>query len=794
MYIMIRISRSLREAFRLLLRKPGASALAVSSLALAIGFSTAAFSVLDAYALRDLPVRDPARLVSLDAVTREGRGDNMSWPEYQALASGVRSFQGVLAENRRGPRVRLPDRDDFPITAGVSENYFDLVGVQAALGQVFHAAGADAGDTVVLSDRYWRDALKADPAAIGRTLPVGNSSLRVIGILPPEFSGIWRGIAVDLFVPAAAWFRMGMGRATDVRFTDYDLLARLRPGATLAQAQAECEAVLRRMEKDNVAPAPARKALLESYTEQGMGAKLKSNAVMLGVIVLLVLIAAANLANLRLVENESRRRETGVRLALGAGLRDLAEAHLVEAALLGATGAGLGVLLAAWLVRAAPALFYAGSRTTDYHIRMDARTLLFSSAALLAVATIGALIPLAEAWRRRILPVIQSARIAGASRWLAALVIAQMALVTGVTCASGLLWRSLSNLAAVRPAMDPDRKMLLIAGFWENRQRAADLGALLAGAPGVREVAWARRAPLAGSLGGATVEVDLPGQPRQQFHFNQVSPGYFSVTGARVLRGRAFTESDGPQATPVMLVNETCARRFFETTAAPREPVGEWLHVAGKDRQIVGIVEDGPTNWLRDPPEPYFYFPFAQMPNREMTYFAASTRDSASLVAAVRALIRASARDFTLLTTTTWSRHMRSARSRDELTATIAGSLAALGLFLSAAGLFGVTMFAVARRTPEFGIRMAMGATPRRIAVQVLRQAGAWIALALPLGWLVAWAGRRAIQRMLFGVAPGDLATLLAASTVVILVGCAAAIHPALRAARVDPMAALRHE
>ena len=789
---MVRISRSLREALRALLRKPGVTALAVSSLALAIGFSTAAFSVLDAYALRDLPVRDPARLVWLEAITREGRSDNMSWPEYQTLVSRAHAFEGILAENRRGPRIRLPDRDDFPITAGVSDNYFDLLGVQATAGRVFHPGTENAG-TVVVTDRYWRDALKADPGAIGRTLLVGGSgsSLRVLGILPAEFSGTARGVGVDLFVPAQSWFAMGMGRANDVRFADYDLLARLRPGATPAQAQAECEGILRQMEKDNMAAGPDRKAHIESFTEKGLGAKLKSNAVMLGVVALLVLIAAANLANLRLVENEGRRRETGVRLALGAGRSDLAITHMAETLVLSGVGTGLGVLLAFWLLRAAPALFYGGSRTVEYHIRMDARTLAFSSGALVATALIGALIPLGDAWRRRVLPVMQSNRVTGSSRWLAVLVITQMALVTGVTCASGLLWRSLHNLEAVRPAMDPDRKLLLIGGFLEDRQRAAELGALMAQAPGVEQVAWARRAQLQGSLGGATVSLEFPGQPRQEFHFNQVSPSYFAVTGARVVRGRPFAEADGPQSTLVVMVNETFVRRFF---GPQNDPLGQWVRARGKDHQIVGIVEDGPTNWLRQANEPYLYFPFAQMPNRELTYFAASSRDPSRLADSLRAVVRASARDFTILSMTTLRQHMRAARRSEELTTTVAGSLAALGLFLAAAGLFGVTMFAVARRTPEIGIRMAMGATPGRVAVQVLRQAVVRVAIALPLGWLLAWAGRQAIQKMLFGVAPDDPATFLGASLVVALVACAAALHPALRAARVDPMAALRHE
>src|SRR5690348_14449476 len=242
---MVLFSRSLREAVRTLFRKPGVTVLAISSLALAIGFSTAAFSVLDAYALRELAIREPARLVSIDSITREGRADVMTWPEYQAIA-GAHSFAGVIAENRRGPRVRLPDRDDFPITVGVSANYFDVLGVSAGMGRVFHQGDADC---LVISHRYWQDQLKGDPAIIGRTLLVGLGTLRIVGVLPPDFAGTIRGTSLDLYVPMETWFSpMRMASAKDFRRIDYDVTGRLRPGVTPAQAQAEVEGILRQME------------------------------------------------------------------------------------------------------------------------------------------------------------------------------------------------------------------------------------------------------------------------------------------------------------------------------------------------------------------------------------------------------------------------------------------------------------------------------------------------------------------------------------------------------------------
>ena len=785
--------REFRAAIRALARKPGVTALAVASLALAIGFSTAAFSVLDAFALRDLPVAEPQRLVRISVTGREQRGDILSWIEYDAVNSRSHLLAGALAESRRGPKVRLPDRDDFPITANVSDNYFDLLGVKAAMGDVFHT-GLGQDGTVVLSNRYWTQALGGDPHVIGRNLEVGSALLRVIAVLPPGFTGTNRGILVDLFAPPQTSFgSLHMASPNDVRFTDYEIVGRLRPGVGPQQARTEVDAILRQVEKDGRAPAPERKAVIEPFAEGGLRAKLAANAAALGVMVLLVLIAAANLANLRLVDNESRRHETGIRLALGANRMVLARQHMAETLLLSAAGTAAGLVVAAWLIKAAPALLYGAQRYVDYGIRLDTRTFLFSSAALLLVAVIGALIPLADAWKRRVLPAIQANRQAHASRWLTALVVAQMALVTGVACSAALLWRSLDNLAAVRPAMDPNGRLLIVEGDLRDRapaSRAQSLAGQLETLPGVEQVAWARRAPLSGSGGGATVDVEMPGQPKASFAYNQVSPNYFAVTGGRVLGGRAFQTADGPDATLVTMVNLAFTRRFF----AGRQPLGEWVKVNGKDRQIVGIVEDGPANNLKERIEPYLYLPFAQKPTSDLTFFLASQKDPGLLADSTRNFLRANEKAYTILDMVTLHQHMRNARSEEQATAEIVGGLAGISLMLAAAGLFGVTLYAVARRTSEFGLRMALGASPWRLLRQVLQEAAVRIAIAIPLGWALAWAGRHAMVRLLYGIAPDDPWTFALAAAAVVAVACAAVLPPAVRAARIDPLAALRHE
>ena len=341
--------------------------------------------------------------------------------------------------------------------------------------------------------------------------------------------------------------------------------------------------------------------------------------------------------------------------------------------------------------------------------------------------------------------------------------------------------------------MDPNGRLLIVQGGLDVRAKAAraeSLAQQLETLPGVEQVAWARRAPLSGSGGGATVDVEMPGQPKVSFAYNQVSPNYFAVTGARLLGGRAFQTSDGPEATLVAMINAAFSKRYF----AGRQSLGEWVKVNGKDRQIVGIVEDGPANQLKERIEPYLYFPFAQKPTGELTLFLASRKDPGLVADSTRSFLRRNEKAFTIFDLVTLRQHMRNARSEEQATAEIVGALAGIGLLLAAAGLFGVTLYAVARRTSEFGLRVALGASPGRLLRQVLKEAGVRIAIAIPLGWALAWAARHAIGRLLYGIAPDDPWTFALAAAAVVVVACVAVLPPAIRAARIDPMTALRHE
>jgi len=352
----------------------------------------------------------------------------------------------------------------------------------------------------------------------------------------------------------------------------------------------------------------------------------------------------------------------------------------------------------------------------------------------------------------------------------------------------------LQNISAIRPAMDPDRQVLLVQGYWGSTlpvaTRADSLMSRLSGLPGVKRIAYARRVLLSGSGGGAAVDLEMPGQPKVSFAYDQVSPSYFATTGARIVAGRGFRSSDGRDTTPVVMVSEAFVRRY----ATGRSPLGAWIRVDGKDRQIVGVVEDGPNEHLREPVEPYFYFPFAQMPTPEITMFVESAGNPERLASSVRTETRRADAAFILTTMHTLHQHMFSARKQETVLSGAAGALALLGLVLAAAGLFGVTSYAVSRRMREFGLRVALGASGTDLHRQVLKRTGFQVAFGIPLGWAMAFAARQVLESTLYGIKATDPWVVFAASGLVALVALFAALRPAFTAARVDPMVALRYE
>jgi predicted permease len=786
--------RDLKFAARRLSGRPGTTALAVASLALGLGFSTGAFSVIDAYMFRPLPVSGPGRLASILARDSEQRLAPINWYEYEAISTRAPSLEGVFAQTRRGPRVKLADRDEFPLLAGVSDNYFDVLGVQAALGTVFHR-GAGRDGTVVIADRFWRRALNSDPGILGRELNVNDQSLTVVGVLPAGFTGVNRGLPVELFVPQQAYFGvLGNANIRTATRGDFELMGRLKAGASAERVRAEVSAALAEVAREGRAWKAGNTAAVTMLMESSWKQTVVLGGVFLTTVGLILLIAASNVANLRLVDNQVRRRDTGIRLALGAGRLALMRQHVTESVLLALMGAVAGLMLAAWLVDLAPAFLYAGQRYRDFGINLDARGFGFAAAGLGMTTLFTALIPLANAWRTGIVQALQPVATGRGTRWLAVLVVFQMALTTALASTAAQLFKTLDNVAAIRPAMDPERRMVLVEAHLDRRaglaERMEEIAAQLGAIPGVRQVAWVRRVPLAGSGGGAMAPVQAPGQEEVTLRYNQVSPNYFTATGAQILKGRPFAFADGEKAAPVLLVSEAFVRRFFPHGDA----LGAVVKAAGAERTIVGIVEDGPSNFLRQAPEPYLYFPFAQRPVNDPWFMLETGVEPGSVMAPVRETLRRVAPEMMIPSMLTLEQHLRHARHSERMTSAIVGSLAGMGLLLAAAGLFGVTLYAVSRRMREFGVRAALGASGAKLRAEVLRGALRLALWGVPIGWALAWSVRETMKELLYGVKPGEPWILAVAGTGVAAVAVLAALAPARRAARVDPACALRYE
>ena len=796
----------LRYALRVFRAHPGVTAIALLSLALGIGANSIIFSLVDGMFLRPLPVRDPKGIVWVQSRTSEGRESGLGWLDYLDLKQSAAAFSDIAVQNRRGGLLSTQDEAEMVLVTVVSDNYFPLLGVEAARGRLFREdldAALAAQPAAAISDSLWRRRFGADPGMIGRAIRLNNRAFTVVGILPPEFRSLNRALRNDIWVPVGTWKAMGGQREFQERGSgSFEGLARLRPGATLAQAQAQLDALTSRFAQEY--PDQYRGRRLAASTEEARQVRAaKPGVIFLAISGLLVLIACVNVAVLMLAQAEMRTREIGIRLALGAGRRRLVRQLLTESALLAVCGCVLALLVARWLVPLLPTLFPPGPDFVRFDVRVDVRVLLVTLVTCAATALLFGLTPALQASRTDLNGVIKSGgrQQSRGSRGRSLLVAGQAALAVVLLTAAALLTRSFLYSEQLRPGFDTDRNLLsLLAAVPNFRVRAAFTSDAVSdrvrGLAGVRRVAYCRRLPMAGQGGGSAREVVIPGRqaaPGQELlriRYNQVSPDYFDVLGTRLLSGRAFTHADSATAGRVALVNQTMARQFWPSA----DPIGQWIKVDNTDTQIAGIVEDTAISRIHEPPEPFLYFPFAQAPAGEVTFLVETQGDPAPLLPAVKREMRAAQPDLALLMTTSLRQHLRNALYEDWLPAVLSASIGGLGMLLAAAGLFGVVMHAVNRSLKELGVRMALGARRGGVVAMVLRRglflagsgAAAGVALSLAAGRLLSGA--------LHGVSPYDPLAMAFGVAVVLAMAIAASVYPAWKATRVDPISVLREE
>lgn len=789
-------SRDLRMALRLLAKNPGATALAVLSIALGIGLTTGLFAVGDAALLRPLPVERPQDLWSVNSRGDDGNWMMYGWLDYLDMAKAMEGRAELVATQRRGVQVGEGDDTGMVIIQPASPNYFHVVGVPPALGR---ASLGEAGGRpeCVLGYRLWQTRFARDPHIIGKTVMLNHKAFLVAGVMPEVFTGIQRGILVGVWVGTDAWFStLGNRAEQQSRSSQFEIAARFRAPLSAARAGAEMDAAIRGPGKHKPAPGSVAGTALECSVRPWMFDVLFGGGV-LGVLGLVLFVACANVAQLRLAQAEVRRKELAVRVALGGGGWRVARQLLVETVLLSLAGAGLGLLLAQFLMEQVSQFEHTVNPFVDYGIRLDYRVLVFAAASLLPAVLVAGVGPALRAARLNISDVLKQTQGVMARRrgWQQkALVISQMAVSVTVFGVAVLFLTSLYHATEVRPGLDPHKKILALSVVPSLHTPSAawcdQVCERLAALPGVRGSTYARRLPLSGSGGGMTARVEIPGMAPLGVPLNNVGGNYFPLMGTRVMAGRSIDGRDRAGAPLAVVISQEFARVTFGS----RNPLGTWVRIDGKPRQIVGVAEDGPSNDLHEPPQPFVFLPFAQTLPDDITLMVETAGEPAALDRAARAEVHRFDPGAKVYLSTTLEKTLDTALSVDRLIATASGALSASVVLLTAAGLFGVLLYAVNRRTREFGLRMALGARPRQIERQILRESLRLAAIGVPAGLAGLAVAARYTRSLLLGVTPLNPLTYLLSAAAVVALALAAAWLPARRATRVDPMEALRAE
>jgi len=811
----------LRFAARLLIKSPGFTCVAVVSLALGIGANTTIFSLLNALLLQPLPGRDPSRLATVYTSDYSGPlYGASSYPDYLDFRSQSQVFDGLAAYGIQPLVLSDAGESQRAFAQLVSGNFFDMIGLGAAYGRTILAAEETPGQhpVAVLSDALWRGRFGADPAVVGRRVALNGRPYTVVGVAPSGFSGMMRGISMDVFVPLAMRPSLS-GESLDERGNrGLMLIGRLRQGVGIEDARADLGVIGRRLHASyrdswtnrhgeprsvSVLPEEASRVL-----PQIRGPLSGFLGVLLAAVGLVLLLACSNVANLLLARASVRRREIAVRVALGARRGQLVRQLLAESLLLSCGAGALGVALAALSLRLILAFQPPLPVSLALGLELDRRVLLF--ALLISIAT-GVIFGLWPALRASSASPIESLKARGHDsvvrrRFAArdALVVAQVAGSLVLLIGAGLFLRSLSNAKAIDPGFDPNGVLVfsidLGAQGYDPTRGARFYEALqerLERIPGVESASVASVLPL--SLGGERRGLRVmgyepgPGED-MEVHSSFVGPGYFETMRVALARGRGFEAADALGARGVVVVNEAFVRRYWPG----REGLGERVVVGDRTGdvplQVVGVARDGKYTALGEDPTPFVFYPHRQLHRAEMSVVARAQGDPSALVPVVRREVAALDGALPVYDVKTLVAHLGTALFPARAAATLLGLTGALALVLSAIGLYGVLSYAVALRTREIGVRVALGAERADVVALVvgrgLRLAGIGVAIGLALALGVT----RFLSFLLYGTSPLDPLTFASISALLLSVALFAAWEPARRALRIHPAVSLREE
>jgi putative ABC transport system permease protein len=796
------LRQDLRYTARTLLRSPGFAVTAILVVALGIGANTAAFSVTDFVLIRGLPFPDPQRLVKIWQA-EPGYQMEFSPLNYRDVKRMSKSFEAMGAYTPDSVNLVGQGDPQRVYTIAVTSEVIPVLGTQPLLGRLFTTSDERDGapGTVLLSYQLWQSQFGGDAGALGRKVILNDRPYLVIGVMPSHFN--FPSAEVGLWIPkqfAAQEFQ-------DRNDNYLEVVARLRPGVSLKQAQAEMNVTMQQLKRQYPAENKNTGGTVIFLRDELSDKSRLMLWALLGASACVLLIACANLANLLLTRSLGRQKELAVRAALGAGRERLVRQSMTESMVLAVLGGTLGIFVA---IGAVPLLAKLVPNTLPIASTpaVDFRVLVFAGLLTIVTGIVFGVLPAFRASGKRDMNALREGARSGGGRkerLRAALVIAEVTVSVVLLISSGLLIRALWKLQGIDPGFRASGVLTLQTALpmpkYERTARRVEFYdrvlTEVRALPGVSSASYSTSLPMV--WGGGIWVVDINGQVMERTASHTVSmryitPDYFATLQIPLLLGRGVSESDAPDRQFVAVVSQSFVHRYWPD----QNPLGRHFQMAFHDRMVVGVVGDVRVRGLEGPSEPQAYLPYRQVADGNFVFYAPQNLavrcagTTGSLAPAIRRIIQSADREQPIANVRTMQEIVELKTASRTVQVRVLGAFAGIAFLLAAIGIHGLLSFAVSQRNREIGVRMALGAASGDILRMVLRQ-GVWVALAgVVPGLALAYVAARLMQALLAGVQPGDLPTFLSAAGLCLVMTLVGSFLPALRAVRIDPMTAIR--